>query len=152
MVRDIRCMHRRGNGSIKLVLFLVLAVGGLGAWKMLSPSATWYETIDDGLEVAEREQKPILILFTAGWCPPCQKLKREVLADSEVKGYLGAEFVLVKVDLSDESGPNNEVAFEHGVKSIPTIKAYDRHGDYVDTYDGTRTKADFLGWAQRVRG
>ena len=126
-----RLMHRRGDATMKIIgtLVVVAVVGGLVGLKLVGPSSAsggWHEELDAGIEAAERTHRPLLVLYTAGWCPPCKRLKRQVLHDSEVADYLERSFVLVEVDLTNTRGPNNEVAAING----PT------HGSRPDTRGG----------------
>ncbi len=141
---------RRGNATIKLIAAVATVIAVAGGWRLTHPPMRWHDSIDEGLVAAEKVDRPILVLFTAGWCPPCQTLKRHVLKDGEVSKCLRRSFVLVKIDLSNESSTNYEVALEHGVESIPMLKAFDARGGFLEIYDGPRTKEDFLPWARGI--
>lgn len=56
-------------------------------------------------------------------------------AATELKGTV----VLAELDGTEDS----EIAKSYGVSSYPTIKLFVR-GEVVDTYDGSRTKQDFI--------
>jgi protein disulfide-isomerase len=93
----------------------------------------------------------VLVLFTADWCPPCRRLKRDVLGRSGVDAYLEEQFVRVKIDLTDRSGPNNAVAAHFGVRSIPSARAYDPDGHEIGVYQGSYTEWEFLDWLRECR-
>ncbi len=58
----------------------------------------WYLDYDQAKEVAKKENKPIIILFTGSdWCPPCKALKKEVLPNEVFKKEV-ANAVLVLAD------------------------------------------------------
>ena len=152
MVKRTPTGRRRADSSAKILAILIVIVVAIGgAWKMAHRTTKWLPTIDDGLRVADREGKPILVLYTAVWCPPCQRLKKEVFKDPEVADYLEREYVLVKVDLSNQGSPNTQVAAEYGVESIPTMMVYNARGRYLDTYAGPRTKAHVMHWVRSFR-
>ena len=54
--------------------------------------------IGAALEQARRENKRVLVLFGANWCPWCRRLDRTLTEDPAVQTQLRANFVLVPVD------------------------------------------------------
>jgi thiol:disulfide interchange protein DsbD len=66
-------------------------------------------------------RKPVLVLYTADWCPPCRLLKREVLSDPKIDAFLAREYVRVKIDLTNRRGPNNRLAAKAQVTGLPTM-------------------------------
>ncbi len=120
-------------------LVVLLAVTGLGlaGWKVLGPSSDgWLHDLGAGLDAAEASGKPVFVLFTADWCPPCRELKRDVLSDPDVEAFLSENYVRVKIDLSDRGGPNARTASENGVRGIPTRILYDDDGVEIDRVTG----------------
>jgi thioredoxin-related protein len=91
------------------------------------------------------------MLFTAAWCPPCRKLKKDVLDTDDVMAAMTESFVLIKVDLSN-SGENDEIARHYKVRSIPTIMAFDDEGEFIETFDDARTKGAYLHWLKECGG
>lgn len=146
-------MHRPHHGkALVWILIAVVLVGGGAAWTVTRPaaaSAAWLHDVDAGITRAESERRPMLVLFTADWCPPCQRMKRHALGNAEVMSALEETFVLVKVDLTDRGGPNDAVAIDHGVQSIPTVMVYDEHGTHVESAKGARTSTQLLALAHR---
>jgi thioredoxin:protein disulfide reductase len=57
--------------------------------------AGWYASLSDGLAVATREQKPVLIDMWATWCKNCLTMDKTTLADPSVKAAL-AGYVKIK--------------------------------------------------------
>ncbi len=133
--------RRFGPGAILLVL---LVVGlGLGAWTYVTfANDGWMRDIDDGLDAAKASGKPILVYYTADWCPPCKQLRATVLADPDVEAALAAKFVRVKVDLTSRGGRNAQIADEQGVHAIPTMILYDANGNERERVTG----GDLVGW------
>src|SRR5690606_14854087 len=73
---------------------------------------TWNTALPTAVEA---EGKPILLYFTASWCPPCKIMKAQVLPSQRVvdaaQGY-----VPVMIDVDED--PVTSTQF--GVSSIPT--------------------------------
>jgi thioredoxin 1 len=81
-------------------------------------------------EVLESET-PVLVDFTAAWCPPC-RVMNPILAE------LGAErddLRVVSIDVDD----NQETAARYGVLSMPTFMLF-RAGEPVLTLVGSRPR------------
>lgn len=72
-----------------LVLFLCFQVG--------SPEAPF----KDRLEAALNSNKPILTIFSAKWCIPCQEMKRAVIEPMRASGELDSVF-LIYVDIDKD--------------------------------------------------
>jgi len=68
------------------------ARGGLPI--MFDPTLTLNEAIERG----RREGKPVLAVFSAVWCGPCQVYKRAALSEPEVDAWVHSNAVAVYVD------------------------------------------------------
>ncbi len=139
---------------IVLAIVAVVCIGAMARHPVSTDhgpkSVVWQHSVDDGFDVAEAQSKHLLVLFTADWCPPCQRLKQDVLSRDDVMEQLQRDYVLVKIDLSDREGPNNAVAGEHGVQSIPKFIAYDRSGYHRGTTSGALTAKELLAWTREA--
>ena len=147
---DTISSRRSGGFAAKLILTVLIAGWvAFAIWKfaLASPSMEgWLPDMASGIQTAEADAKPMLVLFTADWCPPCRQLKKDVLTDSQVAADLRDSFVLVKIDLTDRSSPNNSVAQDFGVTGIPALMAFDKHGQPIDTIVGGVPKSVFTQW------
>jgi thioredoxin 1 len=90
-------------------------------------------TITDDAFTAEvlESETPVLVDFTAAWCPPCRVMK-PILAD------LAAErddLRVVTIDVDD----NQATAARYGVLSMPTFMVF-RDGAPVLTLVGSRPR------------
>ena len=62
--------------------------------------AGWYASLPEGLAVAKREHKPVLIDMWATWCKNCLTMDKTTLATDEVKGALSG-YVKIKYQAED---------------------------------------------------
>lgn len=60
-------------------------------------SAAWL-TFDEGIRLADKENKKILIDVYTDWCGWCKKMESEVYADKEVRTVIDSRFVAIKLD------------------------------------------------------
>jgi len=78
-----------------------------------------------------------VIYFGAVWCGPCQRMKAEVLNDSEVKKELDKiEFKMYDIDKSPD------VKKKYGIAVVPTTLVV--KGKSVKRYEGYLSKVQFL--------
>ena len=85
--------------------------------------------------------RPVLVDFTAAWCPPCRVMKPVL---EEVAGERDALRVLtLDVDA------NQEAAARHQVLSMPTFVLF-RHGTEVARFVGARPKRRLLAELDEV--
>jgi len=80
----------------------------------------WHASLDEGLAVARREKKPVLVDMWATWCKNCLTMDKTTLADPAVKSALDG-YVKIKFQAEhlDES-PAREVIERFGGIGLPT--------------------------------
>jgi len=131
----------RKSGAGKFVVVLLFAAAAaFGARQYLfGPSA---------VAAADRKAgvKPVLLMFTADWCQPCQNFKGSVLADDRVVNSVVASCKFQMVDLSKWEGKNADTAKRYGVSAIPTLILVNSKGQEFDRYAGPHDPASFAAW------
>jgi thiol:disulfide interchange protein len=138
--------HRRGAVQLGSLVFLGLVAVGTGGLLFLrdgglgghaEPAAVHdlfaaSPTFADAAASAAQQGRPVLVLATADWCPPCQKLKATTLADVEVIEAINAATVPYKLDVTNAAALSPEdaaLAQRLGVSGIPALYLVD--GDEV---------------------
>jgi len=138
--------------AVLLVVAAGVVAGALrgGGEKAIMPG--WADGMPAGQQLAEKADKPMVVMFTAGWCGSCQQLKKKVLTKAEVHEQLQADFVPVQIDLTDRSSsnPNMAVAQQYGVQGIPTVIAMTPAGEPIEVYGGGNDVAQFQSWLSRL--
>lgn len=82
--------------------------------------AGWTSSLAQGLEVAQREQKPVIIDFWATWCKNCLAMNGTTFKDPKVIARLD-NYVKVKFQAEDPNDPTTEAVMEHfRVIGLPT--------------------------------
>ncbi len=102
-----------------------------------SPAAEEYKVTDNGIVSANG--LPMVVDFSAEWCPPCRQLK-PIFADLK-KEYAGkVDFVSIDVD------NNSELAEQYKIESIPALVYINPDGKEVfrtvGFREGAQIKAD----------
>ena len=75
--------------------------------------------------------KPLVIDFTATWCPPCKRIGP--IFEGHAANY--PELVMKKLDVDE----NSEAAQASGIQAMPTFKVY-KNGAEVETMEGASDK------------
>jgi thiol:disulfide interchange protein len=84
----------------------------------------WSTDLDAALAEARRTGRPVLVDFTASWCPPCIAMKHDVWTDDEVERKVTARFVPVMIDIDRDPATSER----YQVASIPTVLVLDAAG------------------------
>ena len=143
----------RGMGRV----LWTLAVAGIlfVQWPMLkglfyratgaeAPKSTiaWRSDFESALAEAKQSGKPLLVDFSASWCPPCIVMKHDVWPDPAVSRAVADNYVPVLVDVDDPR--NAEVARLYGVGGIPYVVVVGADGQVL-------RQAAFMSSGQAVK-
>ncbi|MCM1291882.1 MAG: thioredoxin family protein [Prevotella sp.] len=79
--------------------------------------------------ISIQDGKPMVIDFSASWCPPCQQLKPIY---AKLTNEFKDQITMITVDVDE----NPEMAAQFNVKAIPTIIFFDKNGKIIDTNSG----------------
>lgn len=132
---------------------LLVGLAALVGWRMLRPAAPIPGAFSSGIRLEEAvqrgsaEQRPVLAVVTADWCPPCQALKRGALSDARVTAFITEHTIPVYVD-ADAHGVE---AGSLGVSSIPASVVI-RDGVIVARTGGAVGAEEYLAWLKGAIG
>jgi thiol:disulfide interchange protein len=98
---------------------------------------------EEAIEQARAENKPVLLIFTASWCGPCQQMKKSVYPSAPVQAVANRLIWLtVDVDLP----ANQSLTQKHGISGIPALVIIDANGRSKSKISGGRSPADLARW------
>ena len=81
---------------MKKVIFISLISILLFSFK--SPDTIKWYSLTEGLEIARRENKPMLLFVYVSWCDKCQRMDKKVFANKEVMPLITENFIAVKMN------------------------------------------------------
>ncbi len=141
---------RRGVGVATLALGLSLAALGT----MSDHGVSWLPYSDGVLAEAKQNNRPVILDFSAGWCPSCRELEKTVFTNPEIIKSAKTNFVMVKVDLTRGDNPTyGRLVTEYEVKGIPTVVFLDGKGRelYELRLVGYTAPSSFLGLMDQAK-
>ncbi|MEM7247853.1 MAG: thioredoxin family protein [Acidobacteriota bacterium] len=135
---------------LRPALALVLLTGLVACGRLGGPvddKVTWL-SLEEGRAEATSYQagKPLLYDFTAGWCPPCRQMSKEVFADQASADFINENFIPIKL-LDEKAGrAERELAREMKIQSYPTLVVVRSDGYVIRRvgYAGRDATMDFL--------
>ena len=135
-----------------LLLLITPARGASSEYRSMGPDVfdpkiKAEELIEKAVVQATRENKRILLLFGANWCPWCRRLHAALTEDVAVQERLKRKFILLFIDANTRNDKTRNAAviekygnpLQHG---LPVFVVLDRDGTQLTTRETASLAAD----------
>ncbi|MFA1562251.1 protein-disulfide reductase DsbD [Aliivibrio fischeri] len=86
--------------------------------------------LNQELEIAKAQGKPVMLDFYADWCVACKEFEKYTFHNEKVEPVL-SEFVLLQADVTKNSPADIELLQQLKVLGLPTIDFWDTNGEYL---------------------
>jgi thiol:disulfide interchange protein DsbD len=155
-----RLKARKALGILSVAAGLYFFVGAMMAYGVLLPSmggpgsgtttgvtdsgvtsveagVEWSDDLEAALMLAEIEQKPVMIDFTADWCIACKELDHYTFSDPSVIEAF-RNFILVRIDMTDDATPENrEYQQRYEIYGLPSVTFLTPSGEMLEDFTVT---------------
>jgi thiol:disulfide interchange protein len=124
--------------ALSVFVYAVIATGSYfayTAWQTQRGEAALKATtleflpLEQALVLAKSQGKPVLVDFSAIWCPTCRVLHAEVFTDAAVKQAITTGYVLSRVDY--ESPEARAFMQRYAVQGFPTLLVLSANGQLL---------------------
>lgn len=110
-------------------------------------SPSFLSSYDAALKAAKESGKPVVMVFSASWCPPCQANEKDVYPSAEVKPSHD-KFVWAYLDADDKA--NHPAMQKFGVSGIPHIQFLTKDGTTIGHAVGGSSPQEFAAALSQV--
>ncbi|MEA3499520.1 MAG: protein-disulfide reductase DsbD [Candidatus Marinimicrobia bacterium] len=119
------------KGKVAISIIIIVT----GVW-LIKPANEKVEELDwrkysvENIQIADDEDKFVMIDFFADWCIPCKELDELTFSDKKVQEKL-SQFILIKADLTKSSEQVDRLRKLYNIKGVPTIIFLDENGNEI---------------------
>ena len=141
-----RLTLRRKAGALIIVIALLVIAAAACATNTNEGKVNWLYDWNEALNMAQSENKPMMIDFYGDWCSPCKRLDSDTYSDEELSAFLNDNFVSLKSNV-DKS--NLHVNYPN-IRYIPTIIFTSPEGTEIGRWVGYKPPDQFHQDTQEV--
>jgi tetratricopeptide (TPR) repeat protein len=131
--------NRKPPLLISLGLMAFLAILSTGETRGENLGEEWMTDYKAASEQARATGKPMLVTFSAVWCPPCRQMEKEVYPQPAVREALKA-WIPVYIDVDEDP----KTAAQFNISPIPTYVLVSSSGQEEDRFMGARSEKEFV--------
>ena len=119
----------------RIVLSLLAASLSLSAASAFAAQAAgngWMRDLDQALQVAAQQQRPVLLFVSMDGCKYCRRMEQTTFSNPQVRQTIGANYVPVAIKNSERP----DVMRDLQIQSFPTTLIVTPQGDVVSELKG----------------
>ena len=124
---------RKACGLLLAVLGAYMIVGGIQ--QPAGPHLNWVYDETEGLEIAKRQDKLVMLDFYASWCAACKELDHKTYADPAVAAKLD-NYVNIKLDFTRSSETTEALTDKYQIPGLPVVIFMDADGKVLKRFTG----------------
>lgn len=93
-----------------------------------------FRDYDEGMEVAKREGKPVIVDFTGFGCVNCRKMEAAVWTDPRVADLLTKDYVLISLYVDDKTPLAEPIEVKDAQGNIKTLRTVGAKWSYLQSH------------------
>ncbi|MCW5824688.1 MAG: thioredoxin family protein [Cyanobacteria bacterium TGS_CYA1] len=104
--------------------------------------------MDEALEKAQKENKYLLLDFTASWCGPCKQMDESTWTNPEVENWIKKNAVALQIDVDEQK----ELAQKFNIAAMPTVILFQSQNleKEFDRSKGFKEPEKLLSWLDGI--
>jgi len=106
-------------------------------------------TYEQAKQQAQKEEKLLLLDFTATWCPPCRRMESTTWVDESVQKYIKENAIAIQIDVDKDSKTSSLLKIE----AMPTLILFTPKGGGKEfgRQVGYMSASELLRWMQGAK-
>lgn len=133
-------MKRSNSHLSALAAAAIATIVAASAPANAQTAPTFHHDYESAAADAKAQDKPLIVIFSAVWCGPCQQMKQSVYPSPEVTAYHD-DFIWAYLDADDPA--NQAIKAQNRVSGIPHIAFEDSAGEPIGKLIGGVAPAYF---------
>ncbi|MBI5180690.1 MAG: thioredoxin family protein [Nitrospirae bacterium] len=140
-------------------LFFYLLFGVISLSNAVGPTDLPWMEYYEGVQKAQKENKPVFIYFYRIGCPQCKILNEEILTDETIKKTLRENFILIQIDGEGGKKQKNaagkivterQLSKDYSVVAYPLVWFLQPDGKQIYKLTGVFSPKDYLQFINYV--
>ncbi len=124
----------------KFLPFLSLAV------LLCAGEIQWSHNYDRTVSLSKKEKKPILMVYSATWCPECNYMEEVVFKDPKLQNYIQTHFLPLSLDITKDSLPK-----KFTYKGVPTFFVISPDNRQIGKFEGSADATELIEKLKRLQ-
>lgn len=129
--------------GVALIISLMNREGIVASDKEKKDALKWH-TFDQGMDVAKKEKKMLVVDFYTDWCHWCKVMDKETYGNQEVIDFVKENAIVAKINAEtnekfkfrEAEYSGRELAMMFGVKGFPTTVFMSHEGELITSVSG----------------
>lgn len=137
------------KSPVPVIILLIAVIAAIVPFMLVKGGndiITWRTDLDAAFAEAKQTNKPLLLDFTADWCPPCKMMKRQTFSQQKVKDYVEANYIPVRLDMTQRNAATQQLGGRFSIQYLPTFLVLSPDGKEQRRESGGMDADAFLKW------